>query len=145
MDLSKEKIKKIAGSLDAGFLCYIHRKTQETKFIFDFGEFSSDYIDEISEDLEEIENNIDEYINIEKMPSRESFQVMEDFLDVVSDKKFRERLLNALNRKSPFSNFKHQLKYNQRIREHWFTFKASKYEEWVINTLRNISEEEEEE
>ena len=144
MELSKEQVKEVAELLDCGMICYIHKETKEIKSLIDFDETHADP-DGWEEEIEEIENNFDKYVKIEKMSSREAFQIMEDFVDVVSNRRIKERLINALNRRKPFSNFKREVDYNEEVRQQWFKFKAYKYEDWVIDTLRDISEEEEEE
>jgi len=75
MKLSKKQIKEIAEFLDMGLICYIHRNTKEIKSIVDLDD---PYVDpELWEDLQqEIDSNIDAYVKIEKMSSRESFEIM---------------------------------------------------------------------
>lgn len=69
------------------------------------------------------------------MSSREKFTIMKDFVDVIEDQAMQNRLIYALNQNNPFRNFKYELDFNKEIREHWFKFKAYKYEEWVIEYL----------
>jgi hypothetical protein len=145
MELSKEQIKEVAEFLDCGMICYIHKNTKEIKSIIDLNQPYTEHCEEEATELEEIERNLDKYIKIEKMSSRESFQIMEDFIDKVSNNRIRERLINALNRSRPFRNFKNEVDYNEEIRQHWFKFKAYKYQDWVINELKYLQREEEEE
>lgn len=140
MELSQEQVKEVAELLDCGMICYIHKETKEIKSLIDFDDA---YADEEGweEEIEEIENNFDKYIKIEKMSSREAFQIMADFVDVVSNNRIKERLINALNRSKPFSNFKREVDYNEEVRQQWFKFKAYKYQDWVIETLRDFPEQ----
>jgi len=58
------------------------------------------------EDMKEIEENWQDYVEFEGMESHEAFRVMADFAESIDDSKLRERLINALNRPKPFRNFK---------------------------------------
>lgn len=143
MKLSNKEIKEIAENLDCGMICYVNKITKEIKSIIDSDDFYDD--DGLwQEELDEIENNWDSYVKIEQMPSRGAFQIMEDFTNQVSNKEIRNRLVYALNRNKPFKNFKYEVDYNEEVRQHWFKFKAYKYEEWVKDFLDNLSEENDE-
>jgi len=140
MKLSKKAIKEIAENLDCGMVCYVHIETKEVKSIIDLDNIYAD--EELwREDIDEIEKNWDKYLKIDKMPSREAFQLMEDFTEQVSNKEIRNRLVYALNRNRPFKNFKYEVDYNEDVRQHWFKFKAYRYEEWVKEFLENSIDE----
>ncbi len=141
MKLSDKEIREIAELLDCGMICYIHKETKEIKSIM--------YPDDIyaerelwEEELEEIENNLEKYVRVDQMSSREAFQVMAAFAEQVSDKDARKRLIYALNRNKPFKNFKYEVDYNEEVRQSWFKFKADRYEEWVKSYLENVYDEE---
>ena len=140
MKLSNEAIKEIAENLDCGMICYVNKKTKEIKSIIDSNDFYDDN-DLWQEELDEIENNWESYVKIDKMSSREAFQIMEDFTNQVSNQEIRNRLIYALNRNKPFKNFKYEVDYNEEVRQQWFKFKAYKYEEWVKDYLGNLIEE----
>jgi hypothetical protein len=74
--------------------------------------------------------NWDKCINVEPPESRESFEIMENFIDEVDDKNLQRKLLNALERRHPFANFKNTIE-NSDYRKAWFAFKQSKLEEYV--------------
>ena len=134
MKLSEHQIKEIAELLDSGMVCYIHKETGEIKSIIDPDDIYGD-TEFWEEELEELEQNIEKYLKIEKMPPEKSFRIMEDFTAEVSDKDVRARLVYALNRSKPFRNFKYEVSYNESIRQSWFKFKSRKYEEWVKDYL----------
>ncbi|MGB4960907.1 MAG: UPF0158 family protein [Saprospiraceae bacterium] len=130
MKLSNESIKEIAQNLDCGMVCYINTKTFEIKSIIDPNDMFAE--EELwKADLEEIENDGESYLKIEKMPSREAFRIMEDFADQVTNKKIRNRLIYALEMSKPFKHFKYEVDCNEDIRQQWFKFKEYRYEEWV--------------
>jgi len=142
MKLSKEKIKDIAGSLECGMVCYVNKETKEVKSIVDVDDMYGDT--EIwEEELDEIEKNRGLYKKIEKMSSRESFSIMEDFAEQVTDKKLQKRLIYALNRGKPFKNFKYEIEYDGEYRQAWFDFKSKRYQEWVKQELEYLNNEEE--
>jgi len=144
MKLSNKAIKEIAEFLDCGLICYVHKETKEIKSIIDLDNFYSD--EELwKEDIELIENNRSKYLRIDKMSSKDAFQVMKDFIDQVTDKKIRSRLIYALNRNKPFQNFKYEIGYDEEVRQQWFKFKAYSYEEWVKTYLENVIDEDENE
>lgn len=141
MKLSNKAIKEIAENLDCGMICYVHKETKEIKSIIDSDNYHDD--DELwGEDINEIENNWDKYLKIDKMSSRDGFQIMEDFIEQVSNNEIKNRLIYALNRNKPFKNFTYEVDYNEEVRQQWFRFKTYKYEEWVRRYLEDNNEEE---
>lgn len=133
MDLTQNQIKEIAEILDCGKICYVNKITKEIKPMIDFNEtYDTEFWEE---EFEEIQDNFEDYVKITKMSSREKFTIMKDFVDVIEDQAMQNRLIYALNQNNPFRNFKYELDFNKEIREHWFKFKAYKYEEWVIEYL----------
>lgn len=140
MELSDNAIKEIAEYLDCGLICYINRDTKEIKSLIDPDNVYAEE-EHWKEDLEEIENNWENFVKIEKMSSREAFRLMENFTSQVSNIEIRNRLVHALNRNKPFKNFKYEVDYDETVRQEWFKYKANKYEEWVREYLENIEDE----
>jgi len=131
MKLSKEKIKDIVGSLECGMVCYVNKETKEVISTVDPNEIYE--CEELWQDtFDEIENNPDKYIEIEKMPSFESFKVMEDFVENVTDEKLQKRLIQ----------FKYEID-NSAFREEWFKFRSERNTEWVKQQLYYANNEEE--
>jgi acyl carrier protein len=143
--LSKDQIKEIADFLDSGLKCYYNKKTHEVKEILDFENL--EYADLDSSDwqelIDDLEENFQDYVEFEKMSSRESFQVMADFVEEVDDIEFRKRLIWSLNRAHPFRNFKDEIDYQGYYRERWFKFKAGRYIEHVESQIITYNELEE--
>lgn len=134
--MDKEKIKDIVDNLDFGMRCFIHSKSKEVIFIPDY--YKHPYMDQdvFMEDNEEIENNFEDYIEIEGMDTHESFKVMEDFVETGDIGELREKLIQGLNRPKPFRNFKFIIDNSGPYREKWFKFKDKKLIDWVENQLR---------
>jgi hypothetical protein len=138
INLSKDQIKEIADQLDCGNRCYINKEACEIKTTPDFNDGFAD--EELWADiLVELEENWDKYIEIEKMESYESFDLMADFAESVDSGELRDSLINALNRKHPFQNFKWVIDNSGPYRLRWFDFKTQKLINWVENKLDEIN------
>ena len=129
--LTDGQLSDIAQELEMGMVCYVHKETGELKSI------PEEMIDEEEwEDvLNEIDNDAENYIEIEKMDSNHSYRVMERFIDTVDDKQFADRLLNAINRSKPFHNFRYELDYSDEYLKKWYAFKSQAMIEWVKEQL----------
>lgn len=138
MALSIEIINDIAGSMEAGLKCFIHKQTLEVVTIPDEESFPGmDWEDEESDWKEDIDKVLDnpEYVEIERMDSSESFKIMEDFVESLADSATKIRLATALEGYKPFGNFKHQLENAGEGREMWFIFRRQQLIEWVKKQL----------
>ncbi|VAX18880.1 hypothetical protein MNBD_IGNAVI01-754 [hydrothermal vent metagenome] len=135
MKLSDEQIKSIAEELECGMKVYVHIETKEMKTILDFND--NFYMDEEewAEEIKEIEENYDKYVQFEKMDSRESFRVMDEFIETVKDEKLKMKLELGLSLSKPFRNFKDIIDSAGEYREKWFEFKSMKYVEYVKEQL----------
>lgn len=132
-------IREIAQELDCGMDCYYNPKTKE--LITLFGEQlmmqggDEDYYREMfKEQIDKVEANEADFIRIEPLESLESFKIMENFKDQLSDKILQNQLENALTDRKPFQNFK-LLVDNSEYREEWFRFKNQEIEHIVKNIL----------
>lgn len=130
MKLSNELLREITQNLDCGMICYVNKKTQEIKSMADPSDiyFEEEFWSDV---MAEVENNSEQYQKIEKMSSREAFEIMESFIEQVSDKEIKNRLRYALSRNKPFRNFKNEVDYNEDVRQHWFKYKEYRYIEWM--------------
>ncbi len=141
MKLTSKQINEIAQNLEAGMKVFINRESLEIRTILDWDEMYGDT--EIwDEELEKIEKEWTDYVVIKKLESRESFRIMEDFIDEIDDKRMQEDLIKILNRKSPFSNFKAEIE-DSSYRQEWFNFRTKRFEEYVKEQmeLENIEYE----
>jgi len=140
--LTIDQIKEIAEDLDCGNKCYINKETCD---IITTPDFDSGYADEElwDDDIKELEENWDKYVELDKMESHESFEIMADFAENVDSKELKDSLVNALNRKHPFQDFKWVVNNSGPYRQKWFAFKTQKLIEWVENKLDEINSLEE--
>jgi len=139
LKLTKEQIREIYQELDCGFLCFFSPATGEIKSIPDFD--SNPYAEEEmwEEEIEEVEVNPDKYIEFEKMSSKQSFRVMEDFVDDVEDKTIRNLLIDGLGRPKPFHNFKFVIDNSVDYREKWFAYKEKRGCEWIEEQIESFN------
>lgn len=131
MDLTDVQIREIADDLESGMKCYYNRLTGDIKTIIDFEKWADADREFWEEDLEEIETHFDDFYVFDNLSTSDSFDIMTDFVDVISDTKIKSKLINALNKPKPFSNFKRAIDDSGEYRQQWFEFKASRYIEWV--------------
>jgi len=126
MEFSRDFLNQIADSLEAGEKCFIHKQT------FEMITYPEDSILELDpgnnawrEEMEKVKNDAN-FIQVEKMSSRESFVVMEDFTESIQDQRIKTSLLIALRAKKPFSRFKRIVESLSEFRELWFAFRREK-------------------
>ncbi len=96
---------------------------------------SSENLPEDGENKKEIENHLDDFLAIIPIPSSKAYQIMKDFAEQLPLEKLKIRLLNVVNRKKPFSNFKDVLLDFPAIRKQWFKYHHDKMEEIVKEWL----------
>ena len=137
--LTKEQINKIYQELDCGLLCFYNPENGEIKSLPDFD--SNPYAEEEmwEEEIKEIESNLDKYIEFEKMSSRDSFRMMEDFVDEVKDEKIQDLLADGLSRPKPFHNFKFIIDNAGEYRDKWFEFKEKRTCEWIEQQIEGFN------
>ena len=143
INLSEDQIKEISEELDCGMRCYINKETGEIKTVLNFESWQTDYIEPWEDVLNELEENWDKYVEIERMESDESFEVMAAFAENVDSRELRDSLINALNKKHPFQNFKWIVDNDGLYRQKWFDFKNQRLIEWIRKKLDEINSLEE--
>ena len=146
--LTKEQINEIYQDLDCGFECFYNIETGEIKSIPDFDSNSFTEEEMWEEEIEEIDSNPDKYIEFEKMSSRDSFRMMEDFADEVEDETIQKLLLDGLSRSKPFHNFKFVIDNSGEYRDKWFAFKEKRICEWIeeqVEDYNRVDSDDEEE
>ncbi|MDP2362329.1 MAG: UPF0158 family protein [Ignavibacteria bacterium] len=139
MELTEEQIKHIAEELEIGFNVYLNIETKEIKSILAFDDSGLADMEPWEEDIKEIEKNYDKYLQFEKMDSRESFKVMEDFVETVEDEELRKKLDLGLSLSKPFRNFKDIIDCENEYRKKWFAFKSARYVEFVKERLERYN------
>lgn len=130
----RELVKSIAQNIDCGLVCFINPDTLEVE------EIPKSMLEDPFEHKMQtgIDNNDhtflheewDTYITVEPRESHESLSIMERFIDQVNDKTLKNKLLNALNNRKPFANFK-RIVEGSNYRQAWFEFKKHQLEKMV--------------
>ncbi|MEH3112963.1 UPF0158 family protein [Pedobacter terrae] len=75
-----------------------------------------------------MQSNSGDYREIEQPDSRESFRMMEEFLDELPDNtRIKVKLIEALSKRKPFREFKYELDNSGEYRQLWFDLKIKNY------------------
>lgn len=137
MQVSREIINEIIDEIDTGFRCFINIETLEVVSFPDEDKFGDMDPYDWQEYIDKVENNRERYKEIEGPKSKESFSIMEDFVDYIDSKSLKMRLLQALEGRKPFANFKLQIDNSGSYRDIWFEFKKNWMYEFVLEKLRS--------
>ena len=138
MKLTERQIEEIADNLDCGMRCFYNYKSGEIKTILNFDSWIEADEEQWEEVSKEIDENWGDYFEFIGFESNESFQIMADFAEDIKDKGLQNKLINALNGRKPFQNFKWQIDNSGEFRQQWFDYKKMRYiqcvkEQIVIN------------
>ena len=127
--LTETQIKEIAELLECGHQCFVHKPTGRLEYHPDTTDYMFDP-EPWQELLDKIESDWDNYEEVEKMGSSESFNVMRDFVYSLATGDSKMRLENALARPKPFRNFNYEI-HQSEYREAWFKFRLESHINWV--------------
>jgi CRP-like cAMP-binding protein len=129
--ISPKIIKEIADYLDSGMNCYYHIATGSVEYCPN----EPFELESWQDVMDKIEENPDDYIAFEAMESRESFRMMENFVEGIEDSNTRQRFEDAIAYRKPFQNFKQLLANYPDLRQQWFTCKEQGFIAWVQEQL----------
>ena len=132
-------VHDVAESIDCGMICFINPETLEMedvpKTLLDEGFMFDEEEDEEEDNMMNMKHHKwEKCITVEPPESSESFRIMEDFVSEIDDKKLQKQLINALENRRPFANFKYVVEGSS-YRKEWFAFKQQKLEEYVWRDL----------
>lgn len=147
IQLTSEMIKEIAAELDMGMKCFYHLPTATLKSYPDELRMEGDLDEEIwGETINEVEENYGEYLAFEGMESRESFRVMQDFIeDEIHDESIQQRFFDVIQRRKPFQQFKNLLLDYPDLRQQWFDYKDKRMIEYVEQQLEMYNRQQQDE
>lgn len=131
--LTNDQLKTIVDELATGIRCYLHRLTGELITFPNIDQFAD--TNAWQEEMANVDAQPDAYLEITSMSSRESFQIMERFIEQVASDAFRNRLLYAIGQPKPFRRFKQVIDESGEYRQEWFTFRQSQTVEWLRQQL----------
>ncbi|MDR3245751.1 MAG: UPF0158 family protein [Prevotellaceae bacterium] len=127
-------VKQIADNLSVNSISFFNPDTLEVEGVYK--DLFNEMIFDDYEDDEENEFGLtfmkwENCVKIEPLESRESFQIMENFVNQLKSGKKADRLAQALNGRKPFANFNNVI-HNSEYREDWFAFRQKELEKYVI-------------
>ena len=130
--LERKEIVEIVDQLECGLKCYWNTKTNALVFIPDIDD-SYDEIEFWEKEFNQLKTEADDFVEIEKPSSRDSFQMMENFIESdITNAALKKQLVVALERSKPFRNFKTIIDESS-DREDWFAFRK----EWMIKWVES--------
>ncbi|QXP61977.1 hypothetical protein H0I26_17585 [Olleya sp. HaHaR_3_96] len=134
----QNSVKRIAEELDSGFDCYYNSKSDDIIAIPSVSLFSNeeDLKEAFQTQLETIEKHHTDFIKFEVLQSFQSFKIMEQFVQLITDQLLKAELEQILTNKKPFQNFKYKIDHSE-FRQDWFDFKRNALEKIVVNQLNN--------
>lgn len=135
MEISIKVIEEIADQLDCGMNCYLNKLTGELTAIIPDEDLIDAESATLDEEIKQINANPANYISFQTMNSRDSYGLMKDFAEEKAEKSLRSALINALNSKKPFRNFRSIIDNSETCRENWFAYKRNRYIEYVKSQI----------
>lgn len=133
MQISTKQLSDISEALQCGMRIFVNKETYEIREVLDWEDSFSDDSFWV-EEMKIIEREWKDYAVITKMESYDAFKVMKEFADEVEDQQLQRVLINTLNRRSPFANFKAEVESSTH-RQRWFDFRDARNIEYVKRQL----------
>lgn len=131
LNLTDKQILEIAENLESGMRVYYNLKTGEMKSIINFDTWVGGDEELWREELNEINEHSNDYLEFEGFSSNQSFQIMVDFAESINEPHLMNKLFKALDRPKPFQNFKWEIDNSVEYRQMWFDFKRIRFIERV--------------
>ncbi len=137
----KPLITEIAGSIDAGLVCFLNPETLEIDayprdLLYEIDLFD-DEPEEVKKKLLELYDwedvkvlDCDNFLEFNPIDSNEGYRIMEAFTERVKDEKLQNQLSHALGSRKPFASFRSIIDSSFR-RQDWFDFK----QKWLENRV----------
>ena len=136
---TEELIAEIEQELEMGMKVYIH-KTDLTILVLpndDMIDFADDEFWE--KEQEKLENNAENYFEIEIWDSSYSFKIMERFAENIhGNRVLQAKLLDTLENSKPFKNFRNILDRHDEYLHEWYQFRALQQRKFVKEQLTNL-------
>ena len=118
---------------DSAGVWYVHKPTLEITFLPGDDGYDTD---DTSEERDKIEENLDDYILIERLEPHVMFNLMEEFTEQVDKPGLKQQLQIVLSGKKPFANFRNTLNYHDDYLEEWYSFKNGFLDREAIRWLK---------
>jgi hypothetical protein len=138
MKIPEKTIKDIAQEFDCGLRVFLHKTTQQYIAVPDEDLLIDDQEEAWKNAFEILEKNANNYYEIEKWCSSEAFNIMQDFTNQLKDNtQIKVLLLEALEKRKPFREFKFLIDEYADYRNDWFAFKNAQQEQLVKEQIEN--------
>lgn len=134
-------LKEIAEQLSMGFKAFVHKENGELLFFPDERQFWGEDFSAWKKEMDKLENNPDEYLEIDKWTSYDAYRIMADFAEQVTNSSLKNKLVEALNKRKPFQGFRFIVDNDFDLREDWFVFRDKGQQEYVRKQFYADSEE----
>jgi hypothetical protein len=140
--LLDNQCKEIAELLDCGERVFVNKETGNILSHPDFDKYGNDTEEFYEEVLEELDNNFTNYWEVEQPSSRDSFEIMENFINQLEESnRLKVKLIKALSNKKPFANFIFEIDNSGVYRQKWFEFKNEQLKNWVIEKYNELKKD----
>lgn len=144
ISLTKKQLHDIAGELTISMEVYIHKQTGEIRSIpneelleFMAHEDPDDHYEEIMR-FKATADETDSHYVIREMDSSYAFNIMQEFAEnLEGDDELREELLEILENRKPFRNFKNKVDNSGEYRERWFAYLDKRSMDYVAESLES--------
>ncbi|MBC7773911.1 MAG: hypothetical protein H7246_00625 [Phycisphaerae bacterium] len=119
----EEIIKEIAERNDTGEVVFLHKQTHEILSYPAPDRSGYNEYDYLAEEVLAITDAApDLYIQFDPPDTRESYKIMEGFVETLQNEKLKVLLLGSLNSKKPFRNFRNAIEI-EGIEDGWYDYK----------------------
>lgn len=103
---TKQQVKEISEQIDCGFQAFYHKQMGSLIFVPNTNRNLEMDTSAWSDELAQLRKSFQDYQEIYPMYRSDSFKVMTDFIQQLDDTILQSRLVEAVNRKKPFREFK---------------------------------------
>jgi hypothetical protein len=130
---SLEQVKEIANDLEFGYIVFVNIKTGQAASLL-----PEEHMDDVElwQETQDLIDSWEDSERIEPMSSRESYDIMVDFIETIKSENLQNKLLAAIAQRNPFRKFRDILDNlpNPEPLEKWYKFK----EQYCINYTKKI-------
>jgi Uncharacterised protein family (UPF0158) len=131
----EEIIKEIAELIDSGEVVFFHRETHEILSYPAPDRSGYNEFDYLAEKVLAITDaNPEAYIQFDPPETRESYKIMEGFVETLKNEQLKGLLMDTLNSKKPFRNFRNAVE-TENIEDNWYDYKDAYLEMSVSDKL----------
>lgn len=134
LELPPETLKSIAEEVNIGMKCFYVIETKEIVCYPNNDDYDFDP-EPWKDELKKLPRSKKKYIEFTAMDSRDSFEVMEDFIQEIEDADTRKEFENILHLPRPFGMFKETLKDYPELRQQWFTYQQKRNIDYIEEQL----------